>query len=47
MKDKKEKKPQPKIQFTFDGCYKYSKLKKEGLLDEEYFLKLKDHDYCA
>ena len=20
-----------KIQFTFDGCYKYNKLKKEGL----------------
>ena len=22
---------EPKIQFTFDGCYKYNKLKKEGL----------------
>ena len=39
MKDQQERKEllllnynnEPKIQFTFDGCYKYDKLKKEGL----------------
>ena len=25
---------EPKIQFTFDGCYNYGKLKKEGLVDD-------------
>ena len=39
MKDQQERKEllllnynnEPKIQFTFDGCYTYDKLKKEGL----------------
>ena len=39
MRDQQERKEllllnynnEPKIQFTFDGCYKYDKLKKEGL----------------
>ena len=44
MKDKKEKPPEPKIQFSFDGCYKYNKLKKKGLLDEDYVRKLTDHN---
>jgi hypothetical protein len=24
----------PKIQFSFDGCYNYDRLKKEGLIDD-------------
>ena len=24
----------PKIQFSFDGCYNYDRLKKEGLVDD-------------
>jgi hypothetical protein len=24
----------PKIEFSFDGCYNYDRLKKEGLLDD-------------
>ena len=42
MKDQQERKEllllnygkAPKIQFTFDGCYNYGKLKKEGLVDD-------------
>ena len=44
MKKKEEKIPQPKFKPTFGGCYNYSKVKKEGLLDEEYVRKLTDHD---
>ena len=25
---------EPKIKLTFDGCYNYNRLKKEGLVDE-------------
>jgi len=42
MRDQKERKElllmnygnKPKIQLTFDGCYKYNRLKKEGLVDD-------------
>ena len=44
MKKKEEKIPQPKFKPTFGGCYNYSKLKKEGLLDEEYVRNLTDDD---
>ena len=27
----------PKIKLSFDGCYNYEKLKKEGLVDEPEF----------
>tara|TARA_X000000368_G_C22683644_1_gene559383 strand:+ start:329 stop:604 length:276 start_codon:yes stop_codon:yes gene_type:complete len=27
-------KKEPKIKLSFDGCYNYSKLKKEGLVDD-------------
>ena len=30
------KKPNnPKIKFSFDGCYNYKKLEKEGLVEKE------------
>ena len=31
MSDKEE----PKVKLSFDGCYNYSKLKKDGLVDNE------------
>ena len=30
-----KKQNEPKIKLSFDGCYNYKKLKKEGLVDEE------------
>ncbi len=30
-----KKQNDPKIKLSFDGCYNYKKLKKEGLVDEE------------
>jgi hypothetical protein len=39
MREQKERKELllmnygPKIQLSFEGCYNYSKLKKEGLVD--------------
>tara|TARA_B100000427_G_scaffold103440_1_gene85593 strand:+ start:508 stop:660 length:153 start_codon:yes stop_codon:yes gene_type:complete len=29
-----KKQNDPKIKFTFDGCYNYKKLKEEGLVDD-------------
>jgi DNA adenine methylase len=42
MRDQKQRKElllfnynkDPKIQFSFDGCYNYDRLKKEGLIDD-------------
>ena len=31
MSDKKE----PKVKLSFDGCYNYDRLKKEGLINAE------------
>ena len=31
MSDNKE----PKVKLSFDGCYNYDRLKKEGLVDNE------------
>ena len=28
-------KEEPKIKLSFDGCYNYEKLKKEGLVDDK------------
>ena len=33
---------EPKVKLSFDGCYNYDKLKKEGLVDEEPQWKLED-----
>ena len=33
---------EPKVKLSFDGCYNYDKLKKEGLVDEEPEWKLED-----
>ena len=33
---------EPKVKLSFDGCYNYEKLKKEGLVDEEPQWKLED-----
>ena len=32
----------PKIQLTFDGCYNYNRLKKEGMIDQM----ISDWRYC-
>ena len=29
-------KDKPKVKLSFDGCYTYEKLKKEGLVDDDY-----------
>ena len=33
---------EPKVKLSFDGCYNYDKLKKEGLVDGEPEWKLED-----
>jgi len=33
---------EPKVKLSFDGCYNYEKLKKEGLVDGEPEWKLED-----
>ena len=33
---------EPKVKPSFEGCYNYDKLKKEGLVDEEPEWKLED-----
>ena len=43
------KKPNdPKVKLSFDGCYNYDKLKKEGLVDtektDEDFIKMHTED---
>ena len=30
-----KKQKEPKIKLSFDGCYNYEKLKKEGLVDDK------------
>jgi hypothetical protein len=43
-----KKQNEPKIKLSFDGCYNYKKLKKEGLVDtpktEEEFLRMYKED---
>jgi hypothetical protein len=34
LPDVDEHKDLPKVKLSFDGCYNYSRLKKEGLLDD-------------
>ena len=43
-----KKQNDPKIKFSFDGCYNYKKLRKEGLVDitkaDEEFIRMHTED---
>ena len=43
-----KKQNEPKVKLSFDGCYNYDKLKKEGLVEtaktEEEFIKMHTED---
>ena len=43
-----KKQNEPKVKLSFDGCYNYKRLEKEGLIDtpktEEEFIKMHTED---